>query len=214
MGITPYVGVTLMKGIEQIDKKFSGGLSRLAIGVIAVVLISALFSPAHAVVYRCSRVLDGDTIHVMENGQAVSLRLVGIDAPEVSHGKNQPGQPFSQTATKYLAALVLNKPVEFKDFGTDRYGRRLAVVFVDGREANLELLKAGLAEVYRGAATTGQPMASYWQAEKEARDAGRGMWALKERYVSPREWRAKYKGPAAPKWSSSPRGFEPAGYLP
>ncbi len=190
------------------------GSCRLAFTVIAVVLISALFSPALAVGYRCSRVVDGDTILVMENGKAVSLRLVGIDAPEVSHGKNQPGQPFSQTATKYLAALVLNKPVEFKSFGTDRYGRRLAVVFVDGREVNLELLKAGLAEVYRGASTTGQPLALYWKTEKEAREAGRGMWALKERYVSPREWRAKQKDPAAPKRFSTPRGLEPAGYQP
>jgi endonuclease YncB( thermonuclease family) len=38
-------------------------------------------------------------------------------------------------------------------------------------------------------------MAPYWAAEKEAREADCGMWALKDKYVSPREWRAKQKDP-------------------
>jgi hypothetical protein len=29
----------------------------------------------------------------------------------------------------------------------------------------------------------------YWQAEKEARKAKRGMWALGDKYISPKEWR-------------------------
>ena len=35
-------------------------------------------------------------------------------------------------------------------YGTDRYGRTLGVVYVDGKNVNLEMVKAGLAEVYRG----------------------------------------------------------------
>ena len=50
------------------------------------------------------------------------IRLVGIDAPEASHSKNEPGQPFSQQATKHLAALVLGRTVEIKKIGQDRYG--------------------------------------------------------------------------------------------
>jgi micrococcal nuclease len=37
-----------------------------------------------------------------------------------------------------------------KEYGTDRYGRILGLAFADGTNVNLEMVKAGLAEVYRG----------------------------------------------------------------
>lgn len=166
---------------------------RLAIFAIAIAFLTGFFSPALAAPYKCTRVVDGDTIHVIVDGADTAIRLVGIDAPETSKSKRDPGQPFSQVATKHLAALVLNKAVSFKTYGTDRYGRALGVVFVDGKDVNLEMLKAGLAEAYRGTPARGFDTAPYVKAEKEAREAGRGMWTLKDKYVSPREWRAKQK---------------------
>lgn len=35
----------------------------------------------------------------------------------------------------------------------------------------------------------GQNIEQYWKAEEEAKRAGKGMWALGDKYVSPREWR-------------------------
>jgi micrococcal nuclease len=139
--------------------------------------------------YDVYRVIDGDTIKVNDGNQKITVRLVGIDAPEVSHAKNEPGQPFSQSSGKHLAALVLNRTVDITSYGQDRYGRTLGEVFVDGRNINLEMVKAGLAEVYRGTPAPGQNLDPYWQAEKEARVAKRGMWVLGDKYVSPREWR-------------------------
>jgi hypothetical protein len=72
---------------------------------------------------------------------------------------------------------------------TGRYGRTLGVVFVNGIDVNLEMIKAGLAEVYRGPPAKGLDLEPYWKAEKEAREAGREMWSLGDKYVSPREWR-------------------------
>ena len=103
-----------------------------------------------------------------------SIFVIGIDAPETSKKKNQPGQPLSRKSTKYLANLVLNKSVEVKSYGTDRYGRTLGVVFVDGKDINLEMVKAGLAEVYRGKPAGGLDLESYWDAEAEAKKAGIG----------------------------------------
>jgi micrococcal nuclease len=54
------------------------------------------------------------------------------------------------------------------------------------------MVKAGLAEVYRGTPAKGQNMEPYWKAEEEARKAGRGMWVLGDKYVSPREWRKEH----------------------
>jgi endonuclease YncB( thermonuclease family) len=50
-----------------------------------------------------------------------------------------------------------------------------------------------LAEVYRGQPAKGFNNDPYWKAEKEARKAGRGMWSLGDKYVSPREWRKMKK---------------------
>jgi micrococcal nuclease len=139
--------------------------------------------------YQVSRVVDGDTIIVNKGTTKLTIRLVGIDAPEVSHAKNLPGQPFSQQSTKHLAGLVLNKTVDIKSYGPDRYGRALGEVFLDGNNINIEMVKSGLAEVYRGTPAKGQNMEPYWMAEEEARKTGKGMWVLGDKYVSPREWR-------------------------
>ena len=63
----------------------------------------------------------------------------------------------------------------------------------NGKSINLEMVKAGLAEVYRGQPAKGFDNGAYWKAEKEAREAGRGMWSLGDKYVSPREWRKMKK---------------------
>jgi len=153
-------------------------------------LLSLLFvSPLYAGPLKISRVTDGDTIQIRDSSAEKTIRLVGIDAPELSHKKREPSQPYAQTATKHLAGLVLNKMVEIKGYGQDRYGRTLAVVFLGGKNVNLEMVKAGYAEVYRGTPAPGFDTAPYWKAEAEARAAKKGMWAQGEKYVSPRQWR-------------------------
>jgi micrococcal nuclease len=143
--------------------------------------------------FKCTRVTDGDTIKVTNNGTTSTIRLVGIDAPETSKRKNEPGQPYSQNSTKHLAGLVLNKTVDIKSYGQDRYGRTLGVVFVDGMNVNLEMVKVGLAEVYRGRSEKGFDNDPYHKAEAEARKAKKNMWSLGDKYISPKEWRRMHK---------------------
>ena len=54
---------------------------------------------------------------------------------------------------------------------------------------NLELVKVGLAEVYKGKPAPGFDNDLYQKAEDETRSAGKGMWSLGDKYVSLREWR-------------------------
>jgi len=51
------------------------------------------------------------------------------------------------------------------------------------------MVKAGLAEVYRGPPASGLDLDPYWKAEEEAKKENCGMWALGDKYISPREWR-------------------------
>jgi endonuclease YncB( thermonuclease family) len=68
----------------------------------------------------------------------------------------------------------------------------LGEVFVDGNNVNLEMVRAGLAEVYRGTPAQGQDLGQYWKAEEEARKAGKGIWS-QANYMSPREWRKTHQ---------------------
>jgi micrococcal nuclease len=171
-------------------KTFNQARSR-CISILVVVLLLLVVSPALAGELKVTRVVDGDTIKVRGTAGEVTIRLVGIDAPELSHKKREPGQPYSQQATKHLAGLVLNKNVDIKEYGQDRYGRILGIVSLGSKNINLEMVEAGFAEVYRGDPAPGQDLAPYWKAEGQARAAKKGMWSLGDTYVSPREWRGK-----------------------
>jgi len=159
-----------------------------------IVLIFVLPTISFAGQFKVTRVYDGDTVKAEGHDITIKVRLVGIDTPETSKKKGTPGQPYSQRATKYLAGLVLNKTVDIKGYGLDRYGRNLGVIYLDGNDINLEMVRAGLAEVYRGIAPHRFDLAPYWQAEKEAKEANKGIWTRGNQYVSPKMWRKMHKG--------------------
>jgi micrococcal nuclease len=140
--------------------------------------------------YKVARVIDGDTFIVYHGSVKITVRLVGIDAPENSNNKHRDGQPFSRQSTQHLAGLVLNKTVDVKSYVADRNGRILGEIFLlHGENVNIEMIKVGLAEVYRGKAASGLDMELYWKAEDDAKASKRRMWVQEDKYVSPREWR-------------------------
>ena len=94
------------------------------------------------------------------------IRLHGIDAPEKK-------QAFGNASRKFLSGLVANREVRVTYSKRDRYGRIVGIVFLDGRDVNLEMLKAGLAWHYKKYDST----PAYAQAEATARAAKRGLWA-------------------------------------
>ena len=89
---------------------------------------------------RCYHVVDGDTIDVEGVGR---IRLVGVNTPEK-------GQPGYQEAKDFMKNMCLDKTVDLDiddEKPYDKYDRVLAVVYVDGVNLNMELLKRGYAEV-------------------------------------------------------------------
>jgi endonuclease YncB( thermonuclease family) len=139
--------------------------------------------------YHVLRVYDGDTILVSGAGKRNVIRLLGIDAPETSKGKGEPGQPYSRAAQRHLADLILNRTVTLAVYGEDRYHRVLAVVYYESRDINLAMIQAGLAEVYRGRTPDGFAKAPYFASEAEARETRTGMWQQGDAYVSPIRWK-------------------------
>ncbi|MDI9624558.1 MAG: thermonuclease family protein [Methanothermobacter sp.] len=88
----------------------------------------------------CYHVVDGDTIDVEGVGR---IRLVGVNTPER-------GQPGYQEAKDFVEEMCLGKTVhlDIDDVkNRDKYGRILAVVYVDNVNLNAELLRRGYAEI-------------------------------------------------------------------
>jgi endonuclease YncB( thermonuclease family) len=147
---------------------------------------------SHAGQFKVIQVFDGDTVKVTDNGNDKTIRLVGIDAPELSHLKHLPGQPFSMKAKEYLAALVLNKEVQIKFYGEDGSGILLGEIYLEKLNINIEMIHAGLAEVYRDLLPQNLEISSYRDAEKKAKEDAKGIWELRDQYFSPWDWREVY----------------------
>ncbi len=160
--------------------------------LIAILFLSFAL-PVSAGQFKVTRVYDGDTLKASGHDIEIKVRLVGIDTPETKKRKNKPGQPFGQKAKKFLARMVLNKQVFIKGYGTGPYNRILAVVYVGKKNVNLELIKAGYAEVYQGKPPKGFDLSPYLAVEAQAKSQRRGMWSQGDKYISPKNWRKKNK---------------------
>jgi len=141
--------------------------------------------------FKVLKIFDGDTIKVKKGELTFKIRFVGMDSPEIGY-KGQKSQPFAHKAKQYLESLVKNRKVAIKSYGTGMYNRQLAEVFVNGKNINIEMIKAGLAEVYKGKRPGKLDSRLYLKEEASARKARKGMWIQGARYKSPRQWRKEY----------------------
>ena len=120
---------------------------------------------------RVVRVADGDTVTVLREHsdgrkEQVRVRLSSIDAPERR-------QAYGTRSRQHLAGLVFDHHVRIEEQGSDRYGRVIGVVHVDGRNANQEMVRAGMAWAYRQYLNDSTML----RLETGAKRAGRGLWA-------------------------------------
>ena len=139
-----------------------------------------------------THVADGDTITVITaNHTKLRIRMVGIDAPETPKGTKFPGQPYGKEAEAYLKQLVEGKQVKVEIYSVDRYKRLLATIFLDGKDINLAMIEAGLAEVYRGPESGNPYTQQYRGAEDTARSTKQNMWIQGDTYESPRAYRKR-----------------------
>jgi micrococcal nuclease len=147
-----------------------------------------------------THVADGDTLDVRAGGRTYTVRLDGIDAPEG-------GQAFSDRARQQLRVLAFSQPATVRVQTTDRYGRLVGRVIVDGRDLSEEMLKAGLAWHFVRYSSDGRLHA----LEQQARQQRAGLWADRSS-IPPWEFRrerAARRSPIAP--SSSARRPPSAG---
>lgn len=141
--------------------------------------------------FKVTKIYDGDTIMAEGHDIIIYVLLAGVDAPEIASRKNEQDQPYGQKAKRYLESTILNKIVDIKGYGIGPYpyNHLIGEIFLKDKNINLELIKEGLAEVWREKPPDGLAIDRYLKAEREAKKAGRGIWSLGDKYVSPSQWR-------------------------
>jgi endonuclease YncB( thermonuclease family) len=115
---------------------------------------------------RVVGVADGDTLTILDSSQGLTkIRLHQIDAPEKK-------QDFGQRSKQSLSDLTYGKQVRVEVFNTDKYGRTVGKILVNGQDVNLEQVKRGMAWVYVKYAS--EP--AYFAAERTAKAGRVGLW--------------------------------------
>lgn len=141
----------------------------------------AISTGASADICKVFGVSDGDTIKVRcGQGEQTTIRLAGIDAPE----KNQ---AFGQRSMQALSDLCYQVPAVITPKTKDRYGRTVADVECDGRDAGAEQVRSGMAWVYVKYARGYEAL---YPLQDAARAAHAGLWA-DPAPDPPWEWRHK-----------------------
>lgn len=130
--------------------------------------------------FHVTGVVDGDTLTVDDAGASVTVRLFGIDTPETVD-PGQPEQCFGPEATTRAEELLNDEQVWLEadpsQDPTDRYGRRLAYVWLpDDELVNLALIEEGYAREY----TYDEPYRYqdiFRTAQNTASQAQLGLWS-------------------------------------
>lgn len=126
-------------------------------------------------------VADGDTITILtQQHEQIKIRLSAVDTPEGN-------QAYGNKAKAFTSFMVKGKNVSIEPETIDKYGRTVAMVFVDGLNLNKEIVANGQGWVYRKYCK-GAFCDDWLKLEKQARNAGIGLWADKNP-IAPWEWR-------------------------
>ena len=147
-------------------------MNKFALAASMLLAVFACDAAAATLVGHVVGVSDGDTVTVLTaENRKFKIRLTGIDAPEKK-------QPFGAFAKETLARQLFGQPVTVEWSKTDRYGRILGKIEVDGVDANLEQVREGSAWVYTQylRELTIEDRRLYLEVEQQAKSEHAGLW--------------------------------------
>ena len=141
---------------------------------------------------RVTKNVDGDTIKVYVGGRTESIRMIGVDTPETVH-PSKPVEYFGKEASNFTKRMCHVGDTVYLTYDwdpRDKYNRLLAYVWykAEGKWVlhNLNLIANGYGHAYTSFAFKQDYMNLFTQAERNARNNDRGLWA-QENEESPRD---------------------------
>lgn len=130
---------------------------------------------------KVTRVVDGDTIEVSINGKKETIRFIGINTPETVDPR-KPVECFGERASAVAKENLTGETVWLEADPTqgerDKYSRLLRFVWTD--DATVDFGKVMIATGFAYEYTYNTPykyQAVYKQAQKEAEQGKKGLWA-------------------------------------
>jgi micrococcal nuclease len=148
----------------------------VVLAALLAVLLAVSLASAGTLEGPVVRVVDGDTIHVRIGDRVEKVRYIGVNTPEVHHPKKGE-EPGGREAMAVNRTLVEGKTVRLETDvqSRDRYGRLLAYVWTGDVMVNAELVRRGYAQVMTIPPNV-RHQALFVKLQRDARDAGRGLW--------------------------------------
>ncbi len=131
--------------------------------------------------YRVERVVDGDTVVLDMGGKSVTVRLIGLDTPEVVDPK-KPVQCYGPEASKEAHAKLDGQVVRLETDPTqgqfDKYGRTLGYVFLsDGADFDELMIRQGFGREYTYKKAY-RYQAEFKAAQLQAQVERLGLWSV------------------------------------
>lgn len=125
------------------------------------------------------KVVDGDTIKIRRSGahKQETIRLIGLESPEVSSREQTGQEPYGVMAQQFLSVAITRRIVRIEqDVQKEaETGEILGYVWLDDKLMNEEMLKAGLAVL-----VTNPPNVKYVErfqkAQTIAREQKKAIW--------------------------------------
>ena len=125
---------------------------------------------------------DGDTVRAHCGWHGYTIRVWGIDAPELHQS------PWGERAHRRLQALAGGRRLRVLVRDRDRYGRVVAQLIDAGRDLGLELVAQGYATVYERY----NRESGYLKARDSARERHLGIWTRPGLQQRPWVWRHRH----------------------
>jgi endonuclease YncB( thermonuclease family) len=164
---------------KRLRRRRSRGLGSLLAALALAIGGYLVLEPTERRQAGVPEIVDGDSLHL----SGLSIRLKGVDAPEMKQVCQRSGRPYrcGEVAKEALARKIGNGPVECRLAGRDRYRRSLAFCSVGGEDLGAWLVEEGLAVGY----------GDYEREEARARERRAGLWAGS--FERPNEWRRDHR---------------------
>lgn len=167
------------------------GAYKAAAAVVAVVVVAGVVEVMQPTTATVERVVDGDTLDVVYDGEQHRVRLLNIDTPE-SVDPNRPDECLGSEATAFLRNLLpegTEVTLEHDSERRDRYDRELAAVYKEDLFVSAEIARAGLGV----AVVIGENDRFYDEvaaAQKEAQQAQLGLYSTEVECTLPAQVQA------------------------
>jgi len=162
-------------------------VQRLRLFSLAMLAL-ALGGNCKAAACEVLRVIDGDTVRARIDDVVQSVRVRGYDADELR-------QEMGPAARDKLQLILSSGELSCDCKGSDRYGRSLCRLLIDGQDVGPQMLRVGLACIdprYVHELGPDERIAAP-QALASAKAAGVGRWASTLDTTCPADWRKQQR---------------------